>query len=379
MQWDVGGPHCPIILQRMFVHAAEEEQKEAERFICCGHQHALPRLDPEVDIPAVQLVGFQTSQRENWDLYHEVYLLRRLPSLPPCGPNQIEEAIQDILSSLRSHSQRCEGTAMLMEGQRGATATAPWPSHQTRSHSQSQGRDYPHDEALWEAREAHQLALEAAHVLELNINRLSQEVEGIQCQHPHSRSCCQSRYLDRHERSPSQHRRERHVTFLDPEEGAPSGERPHQESQGHSTRAPWERDNVGPLPAWRLELECFWERPTTCWGTGDRWGYLPELSIENYKLWLGLQACRLDTSHWWEELITIPEAGGPKELAWKICTSFDISAVRGEALWNQDYTMPLLPNASPGVGSSSMMLLTKMSGGSHYYWPWPMLKHCNIG
>ena len=39
---------------------------------------ACPRLNPEVDVPAVQLVGYWTSQKEIWDLYHEVYLLKRL-------------------------------------------------------------------------------------------------------------------------------------------------------------------------------------------------------------------------------------------------------------------------------------------------------------
>ena len=57
-KWDVGGLHHPIILQRMFMHAPEEGQKEAERFICQGHQHALPRPNLEADVPAVQLVGY---------------------------------------------------------------------------------------------------------------------------------------------------------------------------------------------------------------------------------------------------------------------------------------------------------------------------------
>ena len=51
--WEVGGPHCPIILQWMFVHAAELGWKEAERLICQGHWHGLPRLDPEVNVPTV--------------------------------------------------------------------------------------------------------------------------------------------------------------------------------------------------------------------------------------------------------------------------------------------------------------------------------------
>ena len=33
-RWDIEGPHCPIILRSLFLHAAGEGQKEAERFIC---------------------------------------------------------------------------------------------------------------------------------------------------------------------------------------------------------------------------------------------------------------------------------------------------------------------------------------------------------
>ena len=189
----------------MFVHATKLGQKEAERFICWGHWHGLPRLNLEADVPTVQLVGYQTSQKETQDLYHEVYLLKRLPSTAPCRPS-------------------CQ-----ME-------------------SWSWGRDYQCDEALQEAREAHWWALEAAHMLELNIDRLSQEVDGIQHQCPHSHSCHWGRSLDRCERSPSQHRWERHVTFCNPEERMPLGKRPHRESWGHLIRAQLERGDVGHLP-----------------------------------------------------------------------------------------------------------------------------------
>ena len=57
-RWDVGGLHHPIILQSMLMHAAQEEQKEVERFICQGYQHGLPRPNPEVDVPTIQLVGY---------------------------------------------------------------------------------------------------------------------------------------------------------------------------------------------------------------------------------------------------------------------------------------------------------------------------------
>ena len=51
------------------------------------------------------------------NLYHEVYLLRRLPGPLPCEPEKMEDTIRNILSSLRSHLWRQGGTAMLEEGQ----------------------------------------------------------------------------------------------------------------------------------------------------------------------------------------------------------------------------------------------------------------------
>ena len=109
----------------MFLHTAKQWQKEAERFICWGLQQSLQRPDPEVDVPTIQLAGYQTSQKEMRDLYQEVYLLRRLPSALPCRPQWREEAIQDILSPLRSNLHRQEGTAMLEEDQWGLPPLPP--------------------------------------------------------------------------------------------------------------------------------------------------------------------------------------------------------------------------------------------------------------
>ena len=116
----------------------------------------------------------------------------------------MEAPIKDILSSLWSCLQRWGGTAMLEEGQRGAAVATPQPSCQMESPSQSQGRHYPHNEVLWEARDAHKQVLEATHMLELNIDRLSKEADGIQCWHP-----CSHHWGRSVERSLSQHRLER--------------------------------------------------------------------------------------------------------------------------------------------------------------------------
>ena len=43
----------------------------------------MPQLDPEVGIPAIQLVHLETGREELLDLYLEVYKLHRLPGSPP--------------------------------------------------------------------------------------------------------------------------------------------------------------------------------------------------------------------------------------------------------------------------------------------------------
>ena len=72
------------------------------------------------------------------------------------------------------------GTAILEEDQQGDTVATLWLVCQLESQSRSRRREDLHDEALREAREAHQWALEATCMLEQNIERLSQGVESTQ-------------------------------------------------------------------------------------------------------------------------------------------------------------------------------------------------------
>ena len=131
----------------MFLHATKWGWKEAERFIQQGHQCSLPRPDPEADLPAMKLVGYQTSHKEIRDLYHSVYLLRRSPGPPPCGPQQRSDAIQDILSSLRNCLHRRVYPTAAKEDTQGTV---------TESQSRPRGRENPHEEDLQETRAAHQ-------------------------------------------------------------------------------------------------------------------------------------------------------------------------------------------------------------------------------
>ena len=61
-------------------------------------------------------MGYQTSQEEIWNLFYEVYMLKRLPTPPPCRPEWMEKTTRDILSSLRSHLQRRGGTTEVEKG-----------------------------------------------------------------------------------------------------------------------------------------------------------------------------------------------------------------------------------------------------------------------
>ena len=335
----------------------------------------------------MQLVGYWTSQKEIRDFYQEVYLLRRLPSLPPCRPQQREEAIQDILSSLRSHLHRWESTAILEEDQ-WVLLQLPPPICQLESSSWSWRREDPLNEALQEAREAHRWVLEITHMLELNIERLSQGVESAQYQCPcsHNNSHLQSRSLDRWERSLGRHDRflnwhrlEWCMTFWDPEVEPVSSKRSYRGPKGHSIGTQLDGGNGGPLSIWRPETVHPWEMPTTYMDIGNRMGYLPEPSIRNYEIWLDWQACQLDTPHWWAEFTTIPEVADPRRLAWKSTLpswSWQLGVRPSQA---KITTCPLSPNVSPGVGFSPVTLPIRMSNGSPCYWLWLTPKHCNIG
>ena len=237
------------------------------------------------------------------------------------------------------------GTAMLEEDQCRVAAITHQPVHHPEAQSRSHERKEPHDKALWEAREAHQQALEATLMLELDIKRLSQEAENVLHQHPCSLSGShlQSGSLDRHEKTLSWHRAERHVTFCDPEVEPILGEDPYGEHWGHLTKAQMERGKEVPLPIWRLEMLCPWEMPATHVGNENRMGILPEPWIKDYEVWLTWWAHFLDTPHWWGELTSIQDVEDLKRLAQKICASFLILAVRCETLQNQDYTMPPAP------------------------------------
>ena len=182
-------------------------------------------------------------------------------------------------------------------------------------------------------------------MLGCNIERLSQEVEGAQypCLCSCSGSHPWSKSLDRHQRSLSQDRLERQVTFWEPEVEPDSSERAYTGPWGHSFGMHLEETSLVPPPTQSWEAVHPWEMPTAYSDVRGGRDYLPEPSIRNIEVWLDWQAHQIDMPHWWAELIAIPDVENPKRLAQQICTSFSILEVRCEAFPGQEYTMPPAP------------------------------------
>ena len=53
-----------------------------------------------MEAPAVWMVGFRTTREEIQEIYNEVYQLKRLPGLPPYGPEWMDALGWEICASL---------------------------------------------------------------------------------------------------------------------------------------------------------------------------------------------------------------------------------------------------------------------------------------
>ena len=153
------------MMHEMFQHAAAEGQKEAKWIVHQGCQQKLPQLNPEVGLPAVQLVGPETLEKELQELYLEVYKLHRLPGSPPGEPALLEE----VVSSLKD----CQG----WKEKRPSAATArSWPADPQPLRSRAswkEKRDSLVERSLATICEAHQKVLALVATLKGEIERLS--------------------------------------------------------------------------------------------------------------------------------------------------------------------------------------------------------------
>ena len=160
-RWPEDSLHCLVILHEMFQHAASEGQKEVEQTVCQGCQQHMPQLNPEAGVPAIQLVGPETTKEQLLEIYLEVYKLHRLPGSPPGDPAILEE----IMVSVPDHPQSEEDQT------REATAQ---PHHGGSHSSRSRRKNNDSVErSLAIVREPHQKVLAAVSTLEKEIERLN--------------------------------------------------------------------------------------------------------------------------------------------------------------------------------------------------------------
>ena len=181
-RWELGAPHWSVILHEMFLHAAEQGWKEAESMVCWGHWGSTSDPNPEAGYSTMELVGYQTSHKEIWDIYHSIYLLRRPLGLPSCG-DQLRRTICNILSSLTDQFHQCRYSA------------ATRGDHEFEEEWLSRpNRREPYEEAL---RAACQRALDTTEALRGNIERLSQRTRVTSQTHSRSQSRSHTRSRNR--------------------------------------------------------------------------------------------------------------------------------------------------------------------------------------
>ena len=297
-------PHHLAMMHEMFQHAAAEGRKEAEWTVCQGHWQKLPQLNPKAGIPAIQLVGLETSEKERQELYLEVYKLHRLPRSPPWEPALLEE----VVSSLED----CQG----QREERTSTATArswladPQPS---RSRASRKGkRDSLVEMSLATICEAHQKRLAAVAALEEEIKRLS-----------HTRTCpevrVRSKSKDPWGHSREEQRRKHHqVRFEDhPAPNCPSSPRTVSSKEAAAAEG---SDLEDPL---ELGLEVASFLRGSMGASKDKDDRMPpEPTATEFSQWVQLRANGCKTPSWWAELSAVPEVGDHKRLAREVQASF---------------------------------------------------------
>ena len=123
----------------------------------------MPQLDPEVGIPAIELVGPDTSREELLEIYLKVYKLHQLPGSPPVEPAILEE----VLAAVPDWLQRRD------EAPQAQVQPSPGDSNPSRSRKPYQEQESSVDRSLTRMHKAHQRALSTATTLEEEIERLS--------------------------------------------------------------------------------------------------------------------------------------------------------------------------------------------------------------
>ena len=182
-RWESGSPHCPYLLQRMFTQAENAGQREYNCVRWRGCPQSVLEHDASQETFAVELVGYRTTCEEFFNLYQEVYQLKRTIGLVP-GDEEVADWIhQEVLNSLKECIQHRQSPAQPEEplGHRSRkSAQAEFHSRKkvTWDHFDHywDRQEESWEEALRVARDAHHQALVVATLLEGHIISLHHSV-----------------------------------------------------------------------------------------------------------------------------------------------------------------------------------------------------------
>ena len=319
--WEADSSHCLMLLHEMFQHTSKQRQKEVECMVFQGCQRGLPKLDPEVDVSAVQLVGPQTSRKEIESLYYTVYKLWRLPGSPPREP----ELVAEVVSSLED----CQGweRSKLLQMTKKPELTDIWPP---RSRTPRRvRRDASVERSLTQVREAHQKALAMAATLEEKIEWLSCPLVRSQLE-----AWAHSRNRDHH-RCRSRGRKKKHCqVWLEDCHGPYFEYHPSWRSLESGGEAAATEDlNLEEPPELGPEVTCFLQGSVKSLGEENVKVPSPKPPIEELQKWVTWKAWAYKTPSWWQELTMVPGLDDYEKLACEVWASFQLLKRVSEQCW----------------------------------------------
>ena len=264
----------------------------------------MPQLNPEAGVPAVQLVGPETTKQELLEIYLEVYKLHRLPGSSPGEPAILEE----IMASVPDHpwseeDQTCEA------------AVQPHPGGFHSSRSSGPCRRKNNNSVEWSLGmvcEAHQKVLAA-------ISTLEKEIERLNHTQAHSQSRARSNSRDHWRLSGEEWKRRCcQVRFAD--EPAPSQSANHKTPLGEEGSEGGGSDLEEPPELKPMIASFLWGLLETSDDEGEKTPLEP--AILDFSLWVPWKAERCETPDWWRELSAVLGKEDARMLARKVRVSF---------------------------------------------------------
>ena len=142
-RWASGGPHCPYLLHKMFVHAEAVGWKIYKCRICQGQQLSSPQRDARTEASAIEPVALATSKEEIQRLYHDVYQLRMTHRAVLCPCDMVEEVQREILEMLRGCCWHRQGSTLPEE-------CSETPTCARTARSQAQANFYIQSQATYD-------------------------------------------------------------------------------------------------------------------------------------------------------------------------------------------------------------------------------------